>query len=127
MPWKVKNLVHNTEASRLHLHDAKVDVHMVTHLKTGVVDLFMGADHPANARVWVSIDAERPDLVQVERLHHVNQGHYTVIVGILGTMALDPLPVAVQIKRELDLQKASRNKAWPEYVVDESHLNQAAE
>lgn len=129
MPWKIKTLTHSVETPRLHLHDKSVNINLVTYLDSGVVDIYVGADHPLDARIWFSVDNERHDVVMLERVYWPSNLDLSVIRTVLLSMHLDAEYYLGKVRHEMASQRADRQGAWPEYtlVVDEPHHGMAAE
>lgn len=89
MTWKIKQLIPQGESPILHMWDQSVNVHLVTHLDSGTVDLYIGADEPSRSTCWFSIDSERDIPVKLEHCDNPSQLQQRVIQTILGTMRLD--------------------------------------
>lgn len=72
MPWKIKNTTNLNHPTNpvIHLWDRTVNVNMVQHLESGTVDLWVGADSPQEASIYLTIDVERLPIVQLEATTH---------------------------------------------------------
>lgn len=88
MTWRINSLTLSGDVPVLHLEDKTVDVHLVTHLASGTVDLYIGPS-PETAAILFSIDVERNPVVNLERCSHPTPLQCRVIQTILGTMRLD--------------------------------------
>jgi len=88
MTWKILHLNPHGDEPVLHMEDKSVDVHLVQHLDSGVVDLYIGPTSET-AAIWFSIDVDRQPIVRLERCHHPTPLQCRVIQTILGTMKLD--------------------------------------
>lgn len=93
MPWKIKRTTNLTDPENpvLALWDETVNVNMWIHLESGFVDVFVGADHPANATIHVTIDSERTPVVKNEQtLAHPSRTDRLVMSTILESLGQDP-------------------------------------
>lgn len=88
MTWKINNLTPSGDEPVLHMEDKSVDVHLVTHLDSGCIDLYIGPT-PQTAAILFTCDVERNPVVQLERCHNPTPLQCRVIQTILGTMRLD--------------------------------------
>ena len=96
MPWKIKKTTNLTDPQNpiIHLHDQSVNVNMVTHLDSGVVDLWIGHDDPKQAGVYITIDSERTPLLQLEETTGKPQGlDLAVMRTVLVTLGQNPTPL----------------------------------
>ena len=96
MPWKIKkssNLTDKTDP-RIHMFDGSVNVNMVTHLDSGVVDLWVGSNEPDLAGVYLTIDVERNPIVRVEPTAGSPRGlDLAVITTVLESLGQNPQPL----------------------------------
>jgi len=94
MPWKIFNAELEGRTPCLHMRDESVDLHMVTDLGNGVIDLYIGSPEPERSAIYVTIDVDRKDgIVQLE--HAVDrQGkvpfnkQHIIIDSVLMTMGI---------------------------------------
>lgn len=93
MPWKIKKTSNLTDKNNpiIHMFDGTVNVNMVTHLDSGVVDLWVGNDDPLLANIYITIDSERNPIVQVEPVANQPNGlHLAVMTTVLESLGQNP-------------------------------------
>lgn len=68
MPWRIKSSTNIRDPKNpvIHMFDGSVNVHLLTHLDSGVVDLWIGDNVPVSATVYITIDSERTPIVKLE-------------------------------------------------------------
>ena len=102
MPWKIKKSTNLTDPKNpvIHMFDGTVNVNMVTHLDSGVVDLWVGNNDPQLAGIYITIDSERQPIVQVEPTANPPQGlDLAVMTTVLETLGQDPEVLLKRFRR----------------------------
>jgi len=78
----------------IHMFDGSVNVNMLTHLDSGVVDLWVGNNDPLLAGIYITIDSERQPILKVESTANSPRGlDLAVMTTVLETLGVNPQPL----------------------------------
>lgn len=92
MPWYIHTAEFVGKAPNLHLSDLTVDLHMVTNLHSGVVDLYIGDVEPSKAAIRVTIDVRRTPILRLDRAEAPTSKQCSIINSVLETMGIEEGP-----------------------------------
>jgi hypothetical protein len=88
MPWKIHTAEFLGRRPCLHMVDHSVNLHLVTDLGSGVIDLYIGHIEPSQANLHLTIDVDRVPIVVLERVSRFASKQVAIIDNVLTTMGL---------------------------------------
>ena len=90
MPWKIHTVEMMGRQPFTHMEDASVNLHLVTHLTKGVINLYIGHLDADKARLHVEFRTHLTPIARLLRASDDFQHQDLVIIdSVLQTMGLD--------------------------------------
>jgi len=114
MPWKIQKAPITGESPRVHMVDHSVDLHLVTDLATGVVDLYIGSHSPQDAAIHIEVDSEKVPSVRLIKAQVKTQDYprqCSIIDNVLSTMGLSSVARENILFRAHQLKKPQRKRS----------------
>ncbi len=85
MPWKIVNLDYDCQRPHLHMRDPGNPIHMRTYFGSGEVEIGIGAEHPEECPVRVSVTAD--DVVS--KVTRFQRQHILILKSILMNLDVE--------------------------------------
>ncbi len=111
MPWKIRKTVLTGEVPTLHLWDETVNLHLVTDLGNGVVDLYIGDSDPNVAAIRITIDVDHKPVVELVRAAKCTPRQVDIITRVLKSMDIDYRirnPIVERLQQKCSRRPAQR-------------------
>lgn len=89
MPWRIRKTVLTGGVPTLHMWDETVNLHLVTDLGNGVVDLYIGDSDPTVASILITIDVDHDPVVELVRASKCTPRQVSIITNVLKSMDID--------------------------------------